>query len=194
MKIAISSCLVLALVSAASAYQPQQPQPQPSRRVLFQQVASAAFVGMATVTTQQPANAIDACPKGSSNCIRTTWTPPAGTSKSDAAKAMKSILESYPQEGQSKVDLGGYSFAEDALASSGTARVEYQSGIGNFAKFFNGGKPFVDDLIVEVGDGAVEIKSASRIGDSDLGVNEKRLKFLGQIAKDKGWTVPDPKY
>lgn len=187
-----NSLLVLALASAASAYQPQQ---SVGRRDLFQKAAGAAFVSVAAVTglTNQPAQAIDACPKGSSNCIRTSWQPPAGTSKSDAAKTIKKILESYPQEGQEKVDLGGWSFAEDSLASSGTARVEYKSGLGNFAKFFNGGKPFVDDLIVEVGD-TVEIRSASRVGDSDLGVNEKRLKYLGQKAKDLGWTVPDPKY
>lgn len=43
---------------------------------------------------------------------------------------MKALLDSYPKDGQEKVDLGGWSYSEDALASSGTARLEYQSGIG----------------------------------------------------------------
>lgn len=122
------SVSILLLASATDAYQPAT-----SRRDVFR-FGAAAFVGAAVA----PANAIDACPKGSSNCIRTTWTPPAGTSKADAAKTIKDVLDSYPQAGQDKVDLGGWSFASDSLASSGTAAVEYQSGIGNFAKFLNG--------------------------------------------------------
>ena len=64
---------------------------------------------------------------------------------------------------------------ENDLSASGTARVEYKSsGKGPFAKLFNGGKPFTDDLRIEVGsDGVVQIKSNSRVGDSDLGVNTK---------------------
>lgn len=187
MKVIAASILLLA--SSTGAYQPSTF----GRRDLFKSVACAAFVG--AVVPALPANAIDACPKGSNNCIRTTWTPPAGTSKADAAKTIKVILESYPQEGQEKVDLGGWSYASDSLASSGTASIEYKSGIGNFAKFFNGGKPFVDDLVVEVGDdGATEVRSASRIGDSDLGVNQKRLNYFVAKLKDAGWTAPAPAY
>jgi len=46
------------------------------------------------------ANAIDVCPPKSSNCIRTTWTPPTGTPKSDVVKAVENALTSYPQEGR----------------------------------------------------------------------------------------------
>jgi uncharacterized protein (DUF1499 family) len=43
----------------------------------------------------------------------------------------------------------------------------------------NGGKPFVDDLVWEMGDsGEVQVRSASRIGESDFNVNCKRLVFL----------------
>lgn len=122
---------VLLLAATANAYQPTSK--VTGRRDLFQAVAGAAFIAAAG-----PANAIEACPKGSNNCIRTTWTPPSGTSKSDAAKQIKAILDSYPQEGQDKVDLGGWSYADDSLASSGKAALEYKSGIGNFAKFLNG--------------------------------------------------------
>jgi hypothetical protein len=87
---------------------------------------------------------------------------------------LKQVLSAYPQEGQDNVDGGGWVIAEDDLDSKGTARVEYRSsGKGNFAKFFNAGKPFVDDLLIEVGNGAVELRSSSRIGESDFGVNTK---------------------
>ncbi|CAB9527106.1 expressed unknown protein [Seminavis robusta] len=177
---------ILLLLATAEAYQTAS-----SRRDVFRSVASAAFVGVIPAA----ANAIEACPKGSNNCIRTTWTPPAGTSKSDAASQIKTILESYPQEGQEKVDLGGWSFASDSLASSGTASVEYKSGIGNFAKFLNGGKPFVDDLVVEVGDdGTAQVRSSSRVGDSDFKVNQKRLEFFATKLTAAGWTAPAPAY
>ena len=142
------------------------------------------------------ANAIEACPPKTQNCIRTAWTPPSGTSKSDAVKTVLEVLNAYPQEGQNEADKGGYAVVEDDLAGpSGKARLEYKSGIGNFAKFFNGGKPFIDDLNLEIDqDGKVEVRSSSRVGESDLGVNQKRLSYLAAAFKAKGWDAPDPKY
>ena len=59
-----------------------------------------------------------------------------------------------------------------------------------FAKVFNGGKPFVDDLNIEVDrSGQVQIRSQSRIGDSDLGVNAKRVSYLAALLKAKGWKI-----
>lgn len=68
-------------------------------------------------------------------------------------------------------------------------KYEFKSGIGNFAKFFNGGKPFIDDFEVEVNDN-VQIRSSSRIGDSDFGVNAKRINYVADKLKAKGWTAP----
>ncbi len=62
------------------------------------------------------------------------------------------------------------------------------SGKGTFAKLFNGGKPFVDDLIVEPNGNAFEFRSSSRVGDSDFGVNKARLAFIGNLLQEKGWT------
>jgi len=167
----------------------------PSRRAFVQAaVTSTAAVATAIVLPTQAALALEACPKKSSNCILTTWTPPAGTSKAAMADTVKSVLESYPAAGQNGVDLGGWELVEDNFKTAGTARVEYKSGIGNFAKFLNGGKPFVDDLSVEIGDAAVVLKSSSRIGESDLDVNRKRLVYLVDAIKGKGWEAPEPKY
>lgn len=139
--------------------------------------------------------ALEACPAGSKNCIRTAWTPPKGTSKGDAAKTVKSVLASYPQEGQAGVDKGGWTWIKDNLSGSGAGSLEFKSGIGMFAKLANGGKPFIDDvaLLIEK-DGVVQVRSSSRIGQSDLGVNQKRLKFLAAKFKALGWQAPEPKY
>jgi hypothetical protein len=183
--------LVLSVVLAsATAYSIDSPV---NRRELFRSVVAT---GAATAFAASPAiaNALEACPKGSNNCIRTTWSPPSGASKADAIASLKKSLDSYPPEGQNKVDLGGWTVVEDNF-SSGNARLEYKSGLGNFAKFLNGGKPFVDDLKLEIADsGAVEVKSSSRIGDSDLGVNQKRLNFLIANLRADGWSAPDPTY
>jgi hypothetical protein len=131
-------------------------------------------------TSNQPALALEQCPPKSNNCVRTQWTPPSGSSKSDAIASLRDAIKAYPQEGQNNVDGGGWIIAEDDLdGASSAARVEFRSsGKGNFAKFLNGGKPFVDDLKIEVDDsGVVQIKSQSRVGDSDFGVNSKVSNF-----------------
>lgn len=76
------------------------------------------------------------------------------------------------------------------MEGAGTAAIEYKSsGKGNFAKFFNGGKPFTDDLILEVSGTVVEVRSSSRVGESDFGVNAKRVGYLAQLLSAKGWSV-----
>mmetsp|Transcript_22767 Transcript_22767/g.32119 ORF Transcript_22767/g.32119 Transcript_22767/m.32119 type:complete len:198 (+) Transcript_22767:51-644(+) len=154
-------------------------------------LSNIAF-GLLTVTgTPSIAQALEACPPKANNCVRTKWTPPTGTSKSDSILSLREALNAYPQEGQANVDGGGWTIAEDNFDGLGTARIEYRSsGKGNFAKFFNGGKPFVDDLKLEVGDnGIVEVKSQSRVGDSDFGVNQKRVDYIAAALSSKGWSI-----
>ena len=53
----------------------------------------------------------------------------------------------------------------------------------------------MDDLVVEVGDnGTTEIRSASRIGESDFKVNQKRLQYFAKKLNDLGWNAPAPVY
>jgi len=111
-------------------------------------------------------------------------------SRDDAVATLASVVKAYPQEGQNGVDLGGWVFAEDKLASSGYARLEYKSGLGNFAKFFNGNKPFIDDLELSVESDKVCIRSSSRVGDSDFGVNAKRVNWIADKLRNKGWSAP----
>uniref|UniRef100_A0A6U6WR93 DUF1499 domain-containing protein n=1 Tax=Zooxanthella nutricula TaxID=1333877 RepID=A0A6U6WR93_9DINO len=164
------------------------------RGLLMASVATGALAGPGLASAVQP------CKDGANNCFSSAspkgknyaspWTWPAGTSKAEAIVALKSVLAGYPKQGQSEVDQGGWSFAVDELDSKGYARLEYLSGIGNFARFFNGGKPFVDDLEVSVGDAEVSVRSSSRVGDSDLGVNAKRLNYIAAALRAKGWAAP----
>lgn len=131
------------------------------------------------------------CPPNSMNCLRTSWTAPKGI---NVSKTVQSFLDSYPQAGQNGVDKGGWSIAEGNLLWQGKVRVEFQSGLGFFAKLANGNKPFIDDLWIQISGSKVELKSASRIGQSDLGVNRKRLMFLVNKAKAQGFLTQDLKY
>lgn len=152
-----------------------------------------------------PTSATEPCPKGSANCIRTTWTAPAGVKAKQAVDQVQTAFNAYPQEGQNKVDLSGWKVAqgswdddkEGALAGN-PVRLEYTSGAGFFAKLLNGGKGFIDDLIVEVKTDRqpiqAELRSSSRMGKSDLGVNKKRLLFLGEQIRKQGWEAPEPEY
>lgn len=163
-----------------------------SRRELISNVAKGALFGIGAVTVGPSASdALEACPPKANNCVRIQWSPPSGTSKADAVAALRDAINAYPQAGQDGVDKGGWSFAEDDLASSGSARLEFVSGTdGFFAKYLNGGKPFIDDLKLEVEEsGTVQVKSQSRIGDSDLGVNKKRTDYIATALAAKGWSV-----
>lgn len=191
------SSLLLLTIQQTNGYQVNHDSSN-SRRNMLQSIAGNTMTafGVAAIigTSPSPSYAINACPAKTSNCIRTTWIAPEGSK--DVKKSLYTILSEYPQSGQDKVDLGGWSIASgDLLASDNKVRYEYSSGLGNFAKYLNGGTPFIDDLDIEIVNGnTIEIRSSSRIGDSDLDVNKKRLVYLGTKAKALGWTVPDPKY
>jgi len=171
--------------------------PQTRRSALF---SSAAL--LSTLAARHAGASVTSCPSGANNCWSTAstdktkmapWKWPASMSRDSAMGELKAVLESYPQAGQNDADKGGYSIVVDDLASKGYMRLEYKSGIGNFAKFFNGGKPFVDDLELSVEDGFVGVRSSSRVGDSDFGVNAKRLNFLSAALRGKGWDAPEIK-
>mmetsp|Transcript_2790 Transcript_2790/g.6089 ORF Transcript_2790/g.6089 Transcript_2790/m.6089 type:complete len:188 (+) Transcript_2790:38-601(+) len=178
--------LTIAATLAVSQGFSHSPQPVSRREAVSNTLASIVAVSLPGA-----ANAIQACPPGSNNCLRQTWTPPSSTSAADAASQLRDALNAYPQDGQEggKVDGGGYTIVSDTLDSSGSIALEYRSsGKGTFAKLFNGGKPFVDDLLIESNGSGFEFRSASRVGDSDFGVNGKRLAYIGGLLKAKGWS------
>ena len=185
----------LALVAACASALKLTPIPSVSRRDAAAAVAAAAIA--AVPFAPLAAGAVGTCPPNAQNCWSSAssdktkvpaWT--SGKSQKDAAADVKAVIDAYPQAGQEKVDLGGWSYTEDAILTSGKAKLEFKSGIGNFAKFLNGGKPFVDDLELQLSDGGLAVKSASRVGDSDLGVNAKRLNYIAAKLREKGWTAP----
>jgi hypothetical protein len=163
-----------------------------------------AVVAIAIAVPSDPANALEQCGRKSHNCIRTTWgAPPSIIDPSDAAKVVRDVLNSYPQDGQAGVDCNGWRVGNDGAfesSGSGTIALEFKSCVGPAALAINLGMPFVDDLKLEMGKDPssgsilVEVRSSSRMGSSDLFVNRKRLVYLGNKLKERGWSVPEPRY
>jgi uncharacterized protein (DUF1499 family) len=110
------------------------------------------------------------------------WSPPAqqGASPTAIAEAgiaqIKSVIERYPP-GQAGIDGGGFQIVQ---SEPGYLYVQFES-------LKNG---YIDD--VEFGtDGAqVVIRSASRKGFIDQGVNCKRLNWISAELRALGWDAP----
>ncbi|KAL7548445.1 hypothetical protein ACHAWF_011733 [Thalassiosira exigua] len=160
----------------------------------------ALLLTVPIAAASRQAGALEACKPKSHNCIRSTWTAPPTLSVSEVAATLRDTLNSYPLQGQAGVDCNGWRVVRDALdENAGVVVLEYRSCVGPAALAVNLGQPFIDDLKLELGKSSsgevlVEVKSSSRMGSSDLFVNRKRLQYLGGKLKEKGWSVPDPKY
>ena len=196
---------MLLVALAISAYTPSGPRPSPrqpaaagmiDRRTLLPLAATALG---ALVPAAASAAGVQPCAKNANNCWSTAsqdktamkaWAWPASMSRKDAIASLRKNIDAYPQAGQDGVDAGGWSYAVDELDAQGSARLEFKSGLGNMARFFNNNKPFVDDLEFAIADGRVDVRSSSRIGDSDLGVNAKRLNYIAAALRKDGWDAP----
>lgn len=105
----------------------------------------------------------------------TLWKPNAGN---DAIMGeLLETIKAYPP-GQAKVDKGGFSII--------TASADYL-----YVQFESLKMGFVDDVEFAVTDGAVQVRSSSRLGFLDpVGVNAKRLNWISSQLRAKGWTAP----
>ena len=84
-------------------------------------------------------------------------------------------IKSYPP-GQKNVDKGGFSII---TASADYLYVQFES-----LKF-----GFIDDVEFAVKGGEVQVRSSSRLGFLDLGVNARRLNWISEQLRKKGWTA-----
>jgi len=125
------------------------------------------------------------------------WVWPSRLDKESAMKELLQVLKSYPP-GQSNVDGGGFEIqVADTSEDGGYIYVQYES-------LKNG---FIDDVEFAVidttsasGDDktknipSVQIRSSSRIGYLDFGVNAKRLNWIAKALRSKGWDAPGVDY
>ena len=101
------------------------------------------------------------------------WKPKPG---SNAMGELLETIKAYPP-GQARIDRGGFSIV--------TASADYL-----YIQFESLKKGFIDDVEFAVKDGMVQVRSSSRLGFLDLGVNAKRLNWISAELRAKGWTAP----
>ena len=109
------------------------------------------------------------------------WPRSSSTIDYDRKRAfddLQAVIQAYPP-GQNGVDGGGFE-VKKLDASKGYMYVQFES-------LKNG---YIDDLelavIPEIG-GAVQVRSSSRVGYLDYGVNAKRLNYIAQQLRNRGW-------
>jgi uncharacterized protein (DUF1499 family) len=107
------------------------------------------------------------------------WTWPKDFDQTKAFEQLKEVIESYPP-GQANVDGGGFQI-QSFDASKGYMYVQFEA-------LKNG---YIDDVefaaIKELGEGKLQVRSSSRIGYLDYGVNAKRLNWIAEALRAKGW-------
>jgi len=101
------------------------------------------------------------------------WKPNTG---SNVMGELLETIKAYPP-GQARIDKGGFSII---TSSANYLYVQFESlKLG-----------FIDDVEFAVTDGGVQVRSSSRTGFLDLGVNAKRLNWISAELRGKGWTAP----
>jgi len=103
------------------------------------------------------------------------WLPPKDYDQARAFEDLKAVIEAYPP-GQNGVDGGGFE-----VKSYGAGYMYVQ-----FEALKNG---YIDDLELAVVKDlpGVQVRSSSRVGYLDFGVNAKRLNYIAKELRSKGW-------
>jgi uncharacterized protein (DUF1499 family) len=107
------------------------------------------------------------------------WPKEFGDDKEKAFAQLADVIDAY-KPGQSGIDGGGFKiFKNDP--KNGYIYTQFES-------YKNG---FIDDLelawIDGLGERAVQVRSSSRLGYLDYGVNAKRLNYIAKDLRAKGW-------
>jgi len=107
------------------------------------------------------------------------WPATYDNDPSRAFEDLTQVLQSYPP-GQNGVDGGGFQI-QVMDGQKGYAYVQYEA-------LKNG---YIDDVEFAVIDGyperSLQVRSSSRVGYLDFGVNAKRLNWIATALRAKGW-------
>eukprot|EP00325_Prymnesiales_sp_UTEX-LB-985_P030823 CAMPEP_0174728332 /NCGR_PEP_ID=MMETSP1094-20130205/51514_1 /TAXON_ID=156173 /ORGANISM="Chrysochromulina brevifilum, Strain UTEX LB 985" /LENGTH=278 /DNA_ID=CAMNT_0015930225 /DNA_START=15 /DNA_END=851 /DNA_ORIENTATION=- len=102
------------------------------------------------------------------------WKPPAG----DAApfQSLVNAVKAY-RPGQGYVDGGGFQIVKETDSYL-------------YVQFEALKKGYIDDVEFAMGKGGtIMVRSSSRVGQTDFGVNAKRLNYIAATLRDQGWTI-----
>ena len=103
------------------------------------------------------------------------------SSRKDAFQELYEVVKAY-EVGQNNIDGGGF----DIVTFDPEAGYIYVQ----FESLKNG---YIDDFemaMINKEDNAIQVRSASRLGYLDFGVNAKRINYLAKALREKGWDAP----
>ena len=107
------------------------------------------------------------------------WIWPQGSDKEAAFAQLNEVITGY-EPGQANVDGGGFKIVTND-PKKGYMYIQFES-------LKNG---YIDDVelafIDGMGDRAIQVRSSSRLGYLDFGVNSKRLNYIAAKLRAKGW-------
>lgn len=109
------------------------------------------------------------------------WVWPKDLDSSQAFQQLEDVIKSY-EPGQDGIDGGGFQIVK---SDTKTGYLYAQ-----FEALKNG---YIDDFEVAKingargGDRAVQVRSSSRVGYLDYGVNGKRVNYIAKQLRQKGW-------
>lgn len=114
------------------------------------------------------------------------WPKEFGDDKEKAFAQLAEVIDAY-KPGQGNVDGGGFKIMTND-PKKGYIYTQFQS-------LKNG---YIDDMEVAymngLGERAVQVRSSSRIGYLDYGVNGKRLNYIAKDLRAKGWDAKGVDY
>jgi len=110
------------------------------------------------------------------------WVWPKDMDKAQAFQQLEQVIQGY-EPGQDGVDGGGFQIVKS------DSKMGYL--YAQFEALKNG---YIDDFEVAYvegrGDRACQIRSSSRVGYLDYGVNAKRVNYIAKQLRSKGWDAP----
>ena len=105
-----------------------------------------------------------------------------GKSVAGALLDIKSAVEAYPP-GQSGIDAGGFKIASIKVPNS-------MDDPGYLYAQFEARAGYIDDMEFLARNGIVQVRTSSRVGYLDSGVNAKRFNYFAKaLGSFKGWTT-----
>lgn len=142
----------------------------------------------------RPGGGLKACIDGAPHCFSSTkdelvddelssgWLVQPFRYKDTLAEAraeLQSVIAAYPP-GQRNIDGGGFKVVTDK-ADADAAYI--------YVMFESRRKGFVDDMEFALSGGKCEVRTSSRLGYLDLGVNAKRYAYFSEQLAKKGWST-----
>lgn len=156
---------------------------------------------MSTSAGPRKGNTLKPCLDGKPHCFSTTpeelndndlynadygqtseWLVKPFTYQKPLAQAvgdLKSVIDAYPP-GQRGIDGGGFKVMSETVTTNNAYL---------YVQFESLRKGFVDDMEFALGNGVMHVRTSSRLGYLDMGVNAKRFNYFAQQLGSCGWNT-----